>query len=367
MRVCLISDWYLPRQGGMELHIHHLALELQRAGHEVEIVCATPLRGGSESDEITVHRLSDSLLPILQSIWKLRTVRTVEHLLRMGRYDVVHCHTAFSPLSLVAAALARKLGIPCLLTEHSVLGTDGRWVLSAVEFLCGWSCWPDVLSAVSNFVANELRRVCGRPIELLPNGVRPEEWKQSSQDGSPIVVSVMRLRPRKRPLDVVRAIPLVHQHLQSRPHFILVGDGPERAKVERVVDQLGVRDYLELPGWQPRQQVKEILSRASIFVLPTRNEALSIATMEALASGLPAVAMNHGGVGDVLTHGQDGFLAHDFDDWVGHIVRLCRDHALRRRMAAVTHETAARFAWPRVLDRHLELYDLARWRCRQRQ
>jgi glycosyltransferase involved in cell wall biosynthesis len=254
------------------------------------------------------------------------------------------------------------LGIPAVLTEHSVLKGAGGKALAAVNRLAAWTRWPDVLSAVSNYVADEIHRVANRPVEILPNGVRLEEWDLPNDDcGVTTVASVMRFTPRKRPLDVVRAIPRVHAALPDsmRPRFVLVGDGPEMEKVQREADRLGVRAYLDLPDWQARGEVKKILSRASLFVLPTSKEALSIATLEALSAGLPAVAMNHGGVGDIVTHGKEGFLASDYHSWVEHIITLCRDEALRRRMAHATRAAAARFSWPRVLERHLELYELA--------
>jgi glycosyltransferase involved in cell wall biosynthesis len=360
MKICLISDWYPPRIGGLELQMRDLAVELKRAGHEVEVVCSTP--GPDELDGVRIHRMPESLLPVLKAVYKPSTVARLERLFVARGYDVVHCHTAFSPLAQFGALAAHRLAIPSVLTEHSVMKGAGARLLSVLDRVTPWTTWPDVMTAVSTYVAAELERVSHRKVEILPNGVRPEEWDLPSDDrGVLTVASVMRLRPRKRPLDVVRAIPLVHAQLPPslRPRFVLVGDGPERAKVEREAQKLGVEPWLELAGWQPRPEVKKILARSSIFVLPTSKEALSIATLEALSAGLPSVAMNHGGVGDVLTHGREGFLARDFDDWVQHIVALCRDEALRHRMAQATREAAARFAWPRVLERHLEIYQLA--------
>ena len=401
MRVCHVTDWYLPRPGGMELHVRDLARELNRAGHQADILCATPEEGrvsgrllpglwagpgpkgpgmrrasegllpGQQADvlcapEPGVRRFADSLLPGLQSVWKPGTLRRVEEHLRAGRYDVVHCHTAFSPLSLLGCLAARRLGLPSVLTEHSVMGWNGRLLLRFLHLLLRWGGWPDVLSAVSRFVAEEMRRATGRAAEVLPNGVRPELWTSGAPQHPPTVVSVMRLRPRKRPLDFVRAIPEVLRRSALAPRFVLVGDGPERAKVERAALDLGVSSHLELPGWQPRERIREILSRAWLFALPTWNEALSLATLEALSSGLPAVCMSRGGVGDIVTHGREGYLARDFEEWVDGIVRLCREEQLRHAMAARAQAAAAPFAWPRVLERHLEVYELARRRASRR-
>jgi len=367
MRICHVTDWYMPRHGGMELHIQDLAQELLKNGHEAEVLCATP--GPSELNGVQATRFSDWLFPAYHCVWKPSTISRVEAFFRARQFDLVHCHTAFSPLSLMGVAMAKKCGIPSVLTEHSVLGFDGRIVLEALETYLGWSSWPDVITAVSRFVACEMTAVCRRKVEVMPNGVRPEDWWQSSQACPPTVVSMMRLRPRKRPLDLVQAIPLVQAQLPEnlKPNFILIGDGPERPKILRALNRLGLSDELQLPGWLPREKIREILSRSSLFALPTVNEALSIAALEALSSGLPAVTRNQGGVSDVLTHGQDGYLADTFEEWVDYIVRLCRDRDLRLRLAARTRATAERFAWPRVIERHLEVYELARWRKSRRE
>ena len=96
--------------------------------------------------------------------------------------------------------------------------------------------------------------------------------------------------------------------------------------------------------------------------LPTRKEAMSIATLEALASGCPAVAMNLGGVSDVVEHGREGFLAADEDQFVDYIVRLIREPELRQQMAARTRDRLGRFAWEQVIARHQNLFSLAQQR-----
>jgi glycosyltransferase involved in cell wall biosynthesis len=156
-------------------------------------------------------------------------------------------------------------------------------------------------------------------------------------------------------------IPKVHARLPEglRPRFILVGDGPEMKRVQREADRLGVRGHLELPGWQPREEVKKILSRASVFVLPTSKEALSIATLEALSAGVPTIAYDHGGVGDIVTDGKEGFLAANRKQFIDRVVQLCGDRALRERMASQTRASAARFSWDNVIARHLALYQFA--------
>jgi glycosyltransferase involved in cell wall biosynthesis len=362
MKIALTCDWYSPRIGGLEMQMKDLARELAARGHDVDVIASTP--GPELVDGIRVHRVAGSRLPKIRMVWTRTTLRHLERLLVDGRYDLVHAHTAFSSLAQMSCYLAKKHGIPSVLTEHSVMKGLGAAILGVADRLTPWTTWPDVLTAVSTYVARELERVSGREALVLPNGVTPDEWELGPAQGDDErvrITSVMRLFKRKRPVDIVRAIPRVHALVPAarRPLFTLVGDGPERKHVEREAQRLGVSEHLELCGWQPRAEVKKVLARSSLFILPTSKEALSIATLEALSAGVPAVAMAHGGVGDIIQNGREGFLARDDAEFIGYIARLCRDGELRRQLQGNARTSAARFSWPAVIDRHLEIYRLA--------
>jgi glycosyltransferase involved in cell wall biosynthesis len=375
MKIALVCDWYLPRVGGLEMQMRDLARELVVRGHEVHVITATPaaantrlgMHGVEEANGVRVHRLDVALAPKLNTIRSTKALAPLEAIMRRERFDVVHCHTALSPLAHGGAYVARRLGIPSVLTEHSVLKGAGAMVLRAMDTLYGWSEWPTVLTAVSTYVARELAAVTGRPLEevhVLPNGVNHKEWHQArpGDDRQVRVVSTMRLTKRKRPVDIVRAIPRVHARLRDgepRPIFTLVGGGPEEARVRREAKRLGVEEHLEVLGWRPRPEVKQALASSSVFVLPTSKEALSIATLEALSAGLPVVAMNHGGVGDIVEDGREGFLVADSDEFVERIVELVRDATLRQRMAEAGRARVAKFGWDAVIARHLDIYGKA--------
>jgi glycosyltransferase involved in cell wall biosynthesis len=136
----------------------------------------------------------------------------------------------------------------------------------------------------------------------------------------------------------------------------LIGDGPEAKAAHREAVKLGVADHLEMAGWQSRDCVRAWLARSSVFVLPTSKEALSIASLEALSVGLPVVALDQGGVGDIVEHGREGLLVHD-DDALGDAVEcLLRDPGRRARMAEAGRAHVHRFAWPHIVSLHERAY-----------
>jgi glycosyltransferase involved in cell wall biosynthesis len=368
-KIAIISDWYLPRIGGLELHLRDLARELNLRGHEAHVITVTP--GERELDGIKVHRLDVPLMPGLDTIRSRKALRPLEALLVREQYDLIHCHTALSPLAIGGAYLAKKLGIPSVMTEHSVLRGAGLMLLSTLHKLYGWADWPDYLTAVSHYVANDMRDVSGRKdVYVLPNGINPRDWRPhnppAATESLPLrVTTVMRFTKRKKPHEVIRAIPKIMALLPPdvKPIFTLVGDGPERAHVEREVARLGVADQVELTGFRPRHEIREILARSSLFILPTSKEALSIATLEARCCGLPVVAMNHGGVGDLIENGREGFLANTSEEFIARIAEVLSDADLRRRMSQATKKSLDWFAWDSVIAQHMHVYRLAYQRC----
>jgi glycosyltransferase involved in cell wall biosynthesis len=379
MKIALVSDWFLPRIGGLELQLCDLAVQLTKRGHIVDIITGTP--GPSEVQGIRVYRVDlGPLLPRLffrgQELhdlgplsWRMFRdwsryrdawlLHPIDQLIGRGNYDIVHGHSAYSPLAVAACRAAHHLQIPSILSEHSVSKGMGRVLLHSAESLWQWSRWPTVIAGVSNYVAAELHTVTGRATEVLPNGIDPEEWTVEPDCEQPTVVSVMRLTGRKRPLDLVRSIPIVNKELgwKKPPRYVLVGEGPDRNRVEREAERLGVSNQLQLLGRLSRADIKRVLSSATVFALPTRKEALSVATLEALSANVPVVAMGHGGVADIITHGQEGFLARSNRQFSHYIAWILGSPVLRMRLAAHARQAAERFNWERVIGRHIQLYE----------
>jgi glycosyltransferase involved in cell wall biosynthesis len=258
---------------------------------------------------------------------------------------------------------ATKLGLPTVMTECSWLGAGWLRFFHYCHRISNWGNWPTLLSGVSHCVADQLAAISGRnDVFILHNGVRVEDWKtEGCAQGPPVVVSVMRFTKRKRPIDIVRAIPRVNERLPEslRPRFVLIGDGRERQRVIREARRLGVLSQLELPGFLDRKEIRRRFENASVFALPTEREAMSIVCVEALAAGLPVVAMNMGGVSDVVAQGEEGYLCGSASEFVNSIARLVSDTAQRQKMAAAAATRVERFSWERVIERHLNIFELA--------
>lgn len=364
LRVALVSDWYLPRIGGIETHIQDLALTLRAHGHVPHIITAT--KGPPAPQGLPVHRLDVPLLPGWCTLFRPRDLDPLRAVLLRHPFDVIHAHSLYSPLAVASMAIARRAGLPGVLTSHSLLPPPSRLALRALDRALGWSRWPDVLTAVSSVAADQTRRTtAGREVLILPNGIDPAAWPARRRAPPPrqrlLILSVMRLCRRKRPLDLVLAAARLRRLLspQRAPQIHVLGDGPLRADLERAAARLGVADSISFLGARPRAQVRALLSDADAFVLPTIDEAFGIAVLEALSTGLPVVARREGGVRDLLPDGRAGLLTGSIDELAAALVRLTQDAALRAQLAREAPARARCFSWDTLIERYLAVYAAA--------
>jgi glycosyltransferase involved in cell wall biosynthesis len=361
MRVALACDWFLPRQGGIELHLRDLALSLRASGVDARIVTTT--RGSDEIDGVPIHRVRTPLAPGAGFAFTPGAVKAIGRVIREEGFDVVHAHASVvSPVAFAAAIAARRSGLPSLITFHSMLHR-ASFVLGASEALFGWSERGVVLSAVSSVVAEQVARwIPGASVGVLPNGIHAEFWRSGAAnrapDGEIVFASAIRLSRKKRPLRLVRAFGDAVRFVAGEPamRLIVAGDGPERSAMLRTAAEMGIADRVELTGQLSRTDLRALYARSHAFVLPSERESFGIAALEARAAGLPVVAMLASGVRDFIHHGTDGLLAHDDAELSRHIARLALDVPFRNYVRHRNTSVAAPYDWTDVRAQHLAMY-----------
>ena len=361
LKIALVCDWFLPRFGGLEMQLRDLAVHLTTLGHEVHVV--TAITGPEEVDGIRVHRLDVARFPKYGFACTLRAVREIRAVLRRESFDVVQCHVSYvSPLAFFGAYVSRQMALPTVVTFHSFVG-HFRKVLVALDVMFGWSKWPVVFTAVSAVVAAQFRsRIRRQPIHLLPNGVNWEDWWVEASDRPPDsvhVVSVMRLKVRKRPRALLKIIRGVRDRLPEDLSFkvTLVGDGPLRPTLERLISRYSLGDTVSLVGHQSRDAIRNLFAGADVFVLPTVLESFGIAALEARFAGVPVVARVQSGISEFITHGREGLLADSDSQMTDLLAELILDPGRRASMAAHNRATPGPATdWPHVVERHLDVY-----------
>ncbi|NOZ82707.1 MAG: glycosyltransferase family 4 protein [Euryarchaeota archaeon] len=354
-RIAMVSDWYYPKVGGIEYAMHALAVALSRRGHEVSIITRRYPQACRESEGVEVIRVGRAREGRL-----LEPGAYVELWREIGRggYEVVHAHGLDSPLSLGALAACRRLSLPVVVTNHSLIGSTplkpllllgGRLVLRLA----------DAVIAVSTAVAEECRRMGARRVYVVPNGIDsapPAEAELPfSTDGKVVIATVARMTKKKGVEDVVKIAEVLlkrHRNLM----FLMVGDGPLRKRVESRVRRLGLHQHFHFTGRVPREQVLSLLEHAHIFLLPSRDEAFGVAVLEALSKGAAVVAKNHSGVSDIITHGRTGILADTLEEMAEWVDVLVENPELRRRLCTGGLQELRRYEWSSIARRVEGIY-----------
>ncbi|HUK63761.1 MAG TPA: glycosyltransferase family 4 protein, partial [Dongiaceae bacterium] len=194
------------------------------------------------------------------------------------------------------------------------------------------------------------RGIAASHIEVVHCGLDHETYRL---DGSavkaahPTVLYVGRLRRYKGVEWLMRALPRVHARLPEA-RLVVVGDGPDRARLEARAAHLGVREAVEFRGFLPRAEKARLMREAWVLVQPSPKEGWGLTVVEAGACGTAVVAADSPGLRDSVRRGETGLLVPYGDDarLAEALLRVLEEPATRDRLAAAGTEWAARFHWP---------------------
>jgi glycosyltransferase involved in cell wall biosynthesis len=364
LRIAHVTDFYLPRCGGIELQVRDLAARQVAAGHRVTVLTSTTDRtttgGGPGEAGVAVHRLAGmGTIPG----WQPGVRAALREALRAGHFDVVHVHGApWSPLAFAAAAEAAER--PTVFTMHSILGPVATPARLARP-LWPWPEWPVVWTAVSEVAAAPLRAMLGAtPVHLLPNGVDVAAWQVTPAPRDPhdvVALAVMRLTHRKRALPLLRMVRAARAQLPAdvRLRLLVLGDGPMRPRMQRWLTRHQLHAEVVLAGVRPRADVRRALARADVFLAPAVLESFGIAALEARCAGVPVVARAQSGTAEFVAHRREGLLGADDAELATDLAALAADPARRAAIAAHNRSIAPPLDWDTVLTRTHQLYSLA--------
>jgi phosphatidylinositol alpha-mannosyltransferase len=379
LSVCLVSAAYLPYPSGVSEHVAHLAAELLRAGHRVDVLTTrhegdpAPSSAGalapSSAGEIPVTRVGRALairgngsyatLPVGFSL--PREVRA--HLEETGP-DVVHCHGFMFPeIAHWALRSSRGANVVSLMSagfpSSRVAGLVYRTAFhGTVRRIAG-------TIALSEWAAECHRELLPGPFDIVPSGVdlarfRPDLAPLPDGVTGPVILFVGRLDARKGARVLLNAMPAVlDDHPEST--LVMVGSGPQMDDCVRLAAQLGIAERVRFEGRVTRADLPRYYAGATVFVSPaTSGESFGIVLLEALAAGTPVVASAIRGYDEVVRAGE-GLLVPPGQPSVlaAAIARLLSTPDLRAQLARAGSRRAGEFAWPTIARRTVRVYERA--------
>ena len=306
-----------PGVGGSGILATRLGIEFAKRNHEVHFITYERPFGlhGADQENVQIHLVTVLDYPLFK--YPPYTVALSSEMVKVARQynlDVLNVHYAIPHAT--AAYLAREVvGLPYVVTLHgsdvTILGSDPSYHIInnfSVER-------ADSVTAVSEFMRRESYERLGikREVTVIPNFVdtnifspveRDIVQKDCEECGS--IIHVSNFRPVKRVQDLVYAMSIIVKE-EPEAKLLLVGDGPERYNVERLIERLNLQNSIKLTGF--RSDVANLFRCADIGVLCSETESAPLTLLEGMSTGLPMVATSVGGVPEIVNNGKNGLLS----------------------------------------------------------
>jgi N-acetyl-alpha-D-glucosaminyl L-malate synthase BshA len=370
-----------PTYGGSGIVGAELGLELAKRGHSVHFISyAPPMRlGDTPRERVHFHAVDMFTYPLFEYppytdalASKLKEVAMEQQL------DLIHVHYAIPHA--VSAYLAREMlrkerYLPVVTTLHgtdiTLVGRDASF-LAITKFSIEQS---DAITTISNYLkeATQKEFCIECPIEVIYNFIDADYYKREPNEalrksiaphGEKIILHVSTFRPVKRITDCIEMIAKMRS-LESAngsqfcAKLLMCGDGPERADAEALAWKLGVEDCVIFEGKQPQAQIRDYLSIADLFVLPSETESFGLVALEAMACEVPVIATRVGGIPEVVEEDETGYLFDigDVTAMAEAALRVLKDEGLRQRLGKRGGEIArAKFTTEKIIPQYEKLY-----------
>jgi N-acetyl-alpha-D-glucosaminyl L-malate synthase BshA len=361
-----------PTYGGSGIVATELAMALADGGDEVHVISyALPSRLSLLNSRIFYHEVVTPTYPLFDNYppYSLALSTKMVEVARHNRLDVMHVHYAIP--NAVSAVMAREIlapqPLPVVTTLHgtdvTLVGTDPNYLETT-----RWGIiQSDAVTAVSASLRRDTIEQLGiqNHIDVIPNFIDPSRYenvrnsvcaRRWARPGERLLVHISNFRPVKRVLDVVETFRRVHAAVPSR--LLMVGDGPERGKVEQHCREHHLCDAITFVGNLPL--VEEVLVGADLFLLLSETESFGLSALEAMACQVPVIATNAGGLPEVVEDGVTGFLlpVGDVEAMAAAALRLLRDDGLRRSFGEAGRRRAVEvFSQDKVVARYKAIYE----------
>ena len=376
-----LSDVYFPRVNGVSTSIATFRDELERRGVAVPLLCpgytGRPAAGTARPAAGRIVRLGGFRVPFdPEDRWvPARRFRAADA--HLPAFDLVHVQTPFAAHR-AGVDLARRRGIPVVETYHTYFEHYFEHYLPFLpRKLCRRLARRLTLRAareldrmvVPSTAMRDALRAYGvtTPTTVLPTGIRPDSLGQG--DGArfrarrgiaadrPVLVHIGRLGHEKNLLFLLRAFEQVVRQLPSAL-LVVAGEGPARSALQRQAAALGLEAHLLWLGYLDREsELADCYRAGDAFVFTSRTETQGLVLLEAMALGVPVVALAEMGTRDLLLEGKGALVAGDHpDDFAGRCLELLRDPELRRRLATEGPLVAANWSAARMAERLEALY-----------
>ena len=398
MKIAMITNNYKPFVGGVPILIERLSKGLCGLGHEVWIFA--PGYDGNDylqdQDEIRKEDEEEHVIRycackrklgngmVIPGIWDTG----VEEIFQREEFDLIHVHHPMLAGNM-AVYLSHKYDIPLVYTYHTRYeeylhylppfsgakkGSIGEKILLIMQkllphYIHAYIKKCHMIFAPSEDMARYVREMDEDAyVKVLPTGIRREACEKDEERSCRIrrkygenrpylLCTVSRMEKEKNLYFLLRAAEELEKQMGQCFRILMVGGGSELPKLQQYVKERGLSDVVVFTGEVPQEQVKDYLFASDMFLFASKSETQGIVLAEAMAAGLPVVAVEACGVRDIVENGKNGYMTgEDVEHYVKCIVKLLSEGECRRKMGDRACQTAASYQGQTIAELAWEGY-----------
>ena len=386
MKICMMTNTYLPHVGGVARSVSTFVDEYRRMGHEVLVVAPNLPGRTSPRVEAVVERVA-AIQNFNGSDFSVRLplAATLSQRLDEFKADIVHAHHPFL-LGDTALRFASNRNIPIVFTHHTKYEdyvhympfSSGSLRQAAKELPTAYANLCDGVLAPSGSIASLIkRRGVKTPIAVVPTGIDTKSFAQG--DGARcrrkfkvpakafVVGHVGRLAPEKNLPYLAEAVATFLKQNRTA-WFLVVGGGPSEDKLREIFKKHGVESRLVMAGSQTGRNLHDAYNAMDVFAFSSRSETQGLVIAEAMAAGSPVVALQASGVREVVAQGKNGFLlppTASAAKFAQQLQRLAANPKQLAQFSAAAVKTAEDFSRERCAQRAIDFYERIRRETRR--
>ena len=371
MRKLKIGITCYPSVGGSGVIATELGKMLAEKGHEIHFITSSmPFRLNKMYPTITFHQVEVNNYSVFQyAPYDIALANKMAEVIADEQLDVIHVHYAIPHA--VCAILAKDMansnvGIITTLhgTDITVLGYDSS-LSGAIRYGIEKS---DIVTAVSNSLASQTKELISpnKKIETVYNFVDEREYSKKDpgnlkallgiKPDEKVVIHVSNFRKVKHVPDVVKSFELIRREVPAK--LLLVGDGPEKHPIMESVKGTSFEKDVLFLGKQ--ENVSELYAISDLMLLLSEKESFGLVLLEAMACEVPCIGTNIGGIPEVISHGENGYLVElgDIEKVAEYGIKILKDSSLHNRLKETSLQIIQeRFSSSKIVEQYETLYE----------
>ncbi len=378
MRIALFTNCYKPIVNGVVIAISSLREAFEKKGHQTYVFAPKVDDYIDEEDNIFRYH-SINLTRRIKYPLAIPLSFRAKKVINQFNPDIIHIHHPFL-LSSPAIIYGRELGIPRILTLHTQYEKYTHYLAPIPEKLIQEvvkqivtnlahkiDCFTTPSSSMKELIKNYGIKT---RIEVIPNAIKLDSFQENNEkkcqeikekykikDDEKIILYLGRVAREKSIDKLIEVMSLINKRGIEKVRLLIVGNGPALEELQELVESLQLKERVIFTGEVKNEEVKYYYKIAYLFVTASLTETFGIVVIEALASGIPVLAVKAPGIVDIITPGVDGILVENkVQKFAEALEEIIKNPQLREELCQGAQKTSIQYDINTIADRMLSLY-----------